>query len=114
MDTGKYVSVHDFTPADFFKYSFGITQLNDGKAETVELLFKPLQAPYILSQPLHHSQHIISNDEDGLRIRMKVYITQELIMCILSYAANVKVLAPKKLLLEITGHIKEMGTSYLK
>lgn len=114
MDTGKYVSDHDFTPADFFKYSFGITQLNDGKAETVELLFKPLQAPYILSQPLHHSQHIISTDKDGLRIRMKVYITQELIMCILSYAANVKVLAPKKLSIEITRHIKEMGTLYLK
>ena len=110
----KYVGDHDFTPADFFKYSFGITQFNDGKSETVELLFKPIQAPYILSQPLHHSQQIISNDKNGLRLRLKVYITQELIMCILSYAENVKVLAPKRLLKEITQHIKEMGTLYLK
>lgn len=112
--TAKYVADHDFSPADFFKYSFGITQLNHGKAETVELLFKPLQAPYILSQPLHHSQQIISNDKAGLRIRLKVYITQELIMCILSYAANVKVLAPKKLSKQINQQIAEMGTLYVK
>ena len=112
--TAKYVADHDFSPADFFKYSFGITQLNDGKAETVELLFKPVQAPYILSQPLHHSQQIISDDKNGLRIRLKVYITQELIMCILSYAANVKVLAPKKLSKQINQQIAEMGTLYIK
>jgi len=114
ISTAKYTADHDFCPADFFKYSFGITQLNDGKAETVELLFKPVQAPYILSQPLHHSQQILSNDSKGLRIRLKVYITQELIMCILSYAANVKVLAPKKLSKIINQQIGEMGSLYLE
>lgn len=110
----NYVSDNDFTPAAFFKYSFGITQVNGIKAEKVTLLFTPLQAPYILTQPLHHSQKVISNDAKGLHIEMIVYITRELIMCILSYAENVKVLGPITLIKEISGHIGEMGRLYGK
>lgn len=110
----KYTSDNDFEPADFFKFSFGITQIHDARAEKVELLFTPYQAQYILSQPLHHSQKIISNDDKGLRISLEVYITQELIMSILSYAENVKVLAPKNLIKQISTHINSMGKLYVK
>lgn len=109
----KYVSDNAFTPESFFKYSFGITQINDGKAETVDLLFTPCQSPYILSQPLHHSQHTISDNADGLHIQLKVYITRELIMSILSYASEVKVLGPETLITQISRHIEEMGKLYV-
>lgn len=108
----KYISDNNFTPAIYFKYSFGITQINDGKAEKVELLFTPFQAPYILTQPLHHSQEIVSNDSKGLHIKLNVYITHELIMSVLSYANNVKVLAPKRLVKQIKEQIEEMGEQY--
>ena len=110
----KYLINDSFSPADFFKYSFGITQVHDAKAEQVDLLFTPYQAAYILSQPLHHSQQTIANDKNGLHIRLKVYITQELIMCILSYAAQVKVLGPKNLVKQISDEVKEMGELYEK
>ena len=103
-----------FSPADFFKYSFGITQVHDAKAEQVDLLFTPYQSAYILSQPLHHSQQTIKNDENGLHVQLKVYLTQELIMCILSYAAQVKVLGPKNLLKLISDEVKEMSELYGK
>ena len=109
----KYIIDNEFTPASFFEYSFGITQVHAAKAEKVELLFTPQQAPYIESQPLHHSQQTLSKDETGFHIRIKVYITHELIMSILSYGADVKVLAPKKLIIEISNHITEMGKLYL-
>lgn len=109
----KYIFDNNFTPSDFFKYSFGITQINDGEWETVSLYFTPLQAYYILSQPLHHSQTIISNDEKGLQITLEVYLTPELIMAILSYGANVKVLAPASLIDLISTRIKEMNALYL-
>lgn len=108
----KYTSDNDFDPAAFFEYSFGITQVHGARSEKVELLFTPYQAQYILSQPLHHSQKIISNDDKGLLIQMKVYITRELTMSILSYAGNVKVLAPKKLINEIQGEIEAMRGLY--
>ena len=110
----KYISNNTFSPADFFKYSFGITQVHDAKAEQVDLLFTPYQSAYILSQPLHHSQQTIKNDENGLHVQLKVYITQELIMCILSYAAQVKVLGPKNLVKQIGDEVKEMGELYGK
>jgi len=109
----KYIIDNEFTPAAFFEYSFGITQVHAAKAEKVELFFTPQQSPYIESQPLHHSQKLLSNDEKGLHIQLKVYITHELIMSILSYGADVKVLAPKKLVNDIKYHIAEMGKIYI-
>lgn len=109
----KYVSDDKFIPADYFKYSFGITQFNEGKPERVVLLFTPYEAPYILSQPLHHSQKIISEDKKGLQIELFVYITYELIQTILSYGDQVKVLEPvsvRKRILEVLGNsLKEYG-----
>jgi predicted DNA-binding transcriptional regulator YafY len=108
----QYIVDNDFSPASFFRYSFGITQVHEAKAEKVELLFTPLQAPYILSQPLHHSQQVIANDDKGLRVKLEVYITQELLMTILSYAGNVKVLAPKKLVKQVKEEIAGMSKQY--
>ena len=110
----KYFINDSFSPADFFKYSFGITQMHDAQAEQVDLLFTPYQAAYILSQPLHHSQQTIAHDKNGLHIRLTVYITMELIMCIRSYAAQVKVLGPKTLVNQISDDVKEMGELYKK
>ena len=75
----KYVSNDTFSPEEFFKYAFGITQVHDAVAESVELRFTPEQAQYIISQPLHHSQVIISNDELGLTIQMQVYLTRQVL-----------------------------------
>ena len=110
----KYLVNDSFSPADFFKYSFGITQVHDAKAEQVDLLFTPYQSAYILSQPLHHSQQTIANDKNGLHIRLTVYITMELIMSILSYAAQVKLLGPKNLVKQIGEEVKEMRELYGK
>jgi predicted DNA-binding transcriptional regulator YafY len=108
----KYFVNNNFDPEAYFLYSFGITQVDNAPAEKVDLLFAPSQAPYILSQPLHHSQQTISNDENGLRVQLLVYLTPELIMAILSYAENVKVLAPENLQDQIKTHIREMGKRY--
>ena len=110
----KFVMDETFTPSTFFEYSFGITQINDGKAATVELLFTPQQAHYVLSQPLHHSQQTIKHDENGLHIKLAVYLTPELIMSILSYADNVKVLAPEELIEQISQQITNMSRLYAK
>ena len=108
----NFITDKDFTPESFFKYSFGITQINDGKAELVELLFTAQQAPYIISQPLHHSQQILCNNDKGLHIQLLVYLTPELLMAILSYGAEVKVLAPQTLIELISLRIKQMNNLY--
>ena len=93
----KFFTDNNFSPEDFFRYSFGITQVHGARPEKVVLSFSGVEAPYILSQPLHHSQRIVSQSDDELVVELEVYITTELEMCILSYGQKVKVLQPETL-----------------
>jgi predicted DNA-binding transcriptional regulator YafY len=108
----KYIKVEGFDPADFFKYSFGITQIHDAKPEKVLLQFTNFQAPFILNQPLHHSQKLLKQTDQFVEISYEVYLTTELIMTILSYGKQVKVLAPKKLKDQIKATVQEMAALY--
>ena len=56
--------------------------------------FDKEQAPYILAQPLHHSQVVLSESAKGVTIQLTVYVTAELIMSLLSYGAGVVVKEP--------------------
>jgi len=108
----KYIKVDGFNPADFFKYSFGITQIHDAEAERVVLRFTAYQAPFVLNQPLHHSQQVIKQTDEFVELEYHVYLTTELIMTILSYGKQVKVLAPKTLKNQIKATVQEMAALY--
>ena len=108
----KYRSDDKFIPADFFKYSFGITQIHTAKPQTIILSFSPEQAAYIISQPLHPSQEVVFQNEIEVQIKLNVYITQELKMAILSYGQEVKVLQPKTLRAELKKVIEKMNINY--
>jgi len=85
-----------FHAQDYFKYSFGIS-VYDYEPQVVELLFKPEEAPYIKSQPLHQTQQIITDNEQAFRIQLKVFLSYELKAQILSFGDKVQVIAPKSL-----------------
>lgn len=107
-----YIKVEGFDPDEFFKYSFGITQIHEAKPEKVVLQFTAYQAPFVLNQPLHHSQKVLKQNDDFVEIEYHVYITTELIMTILSYGKQVKVLAPQKLKNQIKTTVQEMAALY--
>jgi predicted DNA-binding transcriptional regulator YafY len=109
----KYVSDDNFVPAEFFNYSLGITQIHEAKPHKIILSLLPAPAEYIISQPLHHSQKIIVNNSEEVRIELNVYITQELKMLILSYGEKVTVLSPGILKNEIKDCIKKMHELYI-
>ena len=109
---GKFISDSSFVPANFFKYSFGITQIHNAVAEKVILSFEAEQAPYILTQPLHTSQKIIMQNDKEVQVELEVYITQELRMAILSYGNLVRVLQPALLKKEIKKIIEIMNINY--
>lgn len=108
----KWQTDAKFHPQEYFKYSFGITQMHDAKPELVELSLSPLQAKYVLSQPLHASQKVISTTDTEVHITLQVYLTPELTMTILGLGSGVKVLKPKKLVDQISGEIGEMKKLY--
>ncbi|MBT9484104.1 WYL domain-containing protein [Sediminibacterium sp.] len=107
-----YIKVEGFDPDEFFKYSFGITQIHEAKPEKVVLQFTAYQAPFVLNQPLHHSQKVLKQNDDVVEIEYHVYITTELIMTILSYGKEVKVLQPQTLKDKIKATVQEMAAQY--
>jgi predicted DNA-binding transcriptional regulator YafY len=107
-----WVESVNFHPKEYFKYSFGITQIHDAKPQKVVLSFTLQQAQYILSEPLHHSQKTILQNNKEVRVELLIYLTQELLMTILGYGPEVTVIAPKKLAEDVKEHIKAMGRLY--
>jgi predicted DNA-binding transcriptional regulator YafY len=65
------------------------------------LSFNPLQGKYVKSLPLHESQVILKDNEQELLIKLTLFVTYDLLMEILSYGDNVRVLQPLSLVDEI-------------
>ncbi|WP_306642207.1 helix-turn-helix transcriptional regulator [Sanyastnella coralliicola] len=85
----------EFSSDRFFQHSIGITEV-DKEPQQVIFECSPVLGRYLDSQPLHRSQNIAWS-EDKAQIKLEVLITYELIAELLSFGADVKVLAPTQL-----------------
>ena len=97
----KFDYPKNFNANDMFKYCFGIINPDDSKPEEIVLSFEPTQGKYIKSFPLHESQEVIEDNENEYRIKLKLHITHDFIMELLSHGESVKVIKPTKLKKEI-------------
>lgn len=91
---------------------FGIVSKNDSALEEVVLSFDAHQGQYIKSLPLHHSQEIIADDEQELRIRLKLYPTYDFKQEILSHGERVTVISPKSFRDEVRDEYKRILKKY--
>ncbi len=95
----KFTFPVDKNPKEKFQHSFGVIDSVDGSVpEIVVLSFTPKQGKYIKTLPLHHSQEILIDNAEELRIRLKVYIAFDFIKEVLSYGDAVKVIEPASLI----------------
>ena len=85
-----------FDALKFFKYAFGITKIEDDFSNVV-LKFSSSQKGYLITQPLHSSQKLISEDDSSFTLELQVYLTYELMERILSYGEDVIVIEPEEL-----------------
>ncbi len=90
-----------------FRNCFGIIGPSGHELQEVVLSFTQFQGKYIKSLPLHESQEILIDHEEELRIRLRLYVTHDFFMEILSYGDTVKVIQPDNL-------IQDLITSYRK
>jgi predicted DNA-binding transcriptional regulator YafY len=65
------------------------------KPTTVDLLVTPMQAKYFKKTPLHATQSIISESEEGVVFRYYLIPNRELQRLILGYGSQIKVLKPE-------------------
>lgn len=91
----------DFNITEHYKNSFGIISPNGERLQDVILSFTQFQGKYIKSLPLHESQIILVDNKNELRIRLRVFVTHDLVMELLSYGANLKVIEPQSLVDEM-------------
>lgn len=95
-----------------FQNYYGVIGSNDENPTEIKLSFTPLQAKYIKSLPLHKSQQIIMDTETETQISLQIYPTLDFMMDLLSYGAEVKVLAPAWLAQEIANRHKNALERY--
>jgi predicted DNA-binding transcriptional regulator YafY len=100
-------------PNTYFNNTIGIT-LGKGNPEEVLLHFTPVQANYIKTQFLHHTQEVVQDDGNGLIVKMKLIPNYELLQLLLSFGAEVEVLEPATLREQITTTIRKMTERYSK
>lgn len=109
--TDETFSGSEIDKKNFFKNVVGVS-LGEGQTEKVVLSFLPVQGKYIKTVPIHHSQQVIKENKNELRIMLEVVLNHELKMQLLSYGSNVQVIEPKKLADEIKDTAKQMLKLY--
>lgn len=93
-----------------FKNAFGIETYQ--AAEKVILEFSPQQGNYIKAFPLHESQKILEENQKKLVLEIYIHPTNDILMELLKYGAEVKVIEPVSLQNKIKDSILEMGKLY--
>ena len=95
-----------------YRYCFGIISPDDEELQDIVLSFDPIQGKYIKSLPLHHTQQIIIDNEDELQVKLKLYITYDFVMELLSFSDNMKVLQPASLAHTLRDYHKKAYLQY--
>lgn len=101
-----------YNVAEEYSNLFGIISGNGHATAEIILSFDAHQGQYIKSLPLHHSQEIITDDENQFRIRLKLCPTYDFKQEILSYGERVTVISPKSFRDEVSGEYKRILKKY--
>ncbi len=115
--TNVVVTTHTFTarrgfdPHTYYAHVIGLHH-DDSNCEEVVLSTDPLTAKYMNSLKWHLSQEVVSENEHEVVFRMYVQPNFELKQKILSNGSNIKVLAPKSLIIDIKKELKKTLKRY--
>ncbi len=82
---------------DHFNSMVGLTIYNDTEPQEVQLWVEDSEYPYLMTNPIHHSQQLVRNEQGGKVISLRLFVNFELEMRILSYGEYLKVLSPVEL-----------------
>lgn len=84
-------------PDRLFKDCFGIWDSPDTPVEEIELAYSELDGKFLKNNPLHSSQTILVDTPEEFRIRLKLKITKDFVMALLSRSDSLTVIKPESL-----------------
>ncbi|RZJ71254.1 WYL domain-containing protein [Flavobacterium sp.] len=96
----------------YFEDCLGVTKSAKDRGHRVVLQFDAYNAPYVLTKPLHTSQQVLKEDENGVVIRLDVVLNFELEREILGFGECVKVLSPRNLAMRIARRLGRASGQY--
>lgn len=97
ITTQSYQYPDNYSIEQSYRYCFGIISPNDTEPQDIILSFTPFQGKYIKTLPLHDTQQVLVDNDEELKIQLKLCLTHDLIMELLSFGENMKVVEPKSL-----------------
>lgn len=80
-----------------FRDCFGIWRQEEIPVEDIELSYSSLDGKFIKTLPLHHSQRIIRDTDEEFRIALRLRITNDFVMELLSRSSSLTVIRPQHL-----------------
>lgn len=101
ITTQHYQYPDNYSIEQSYRYCFGIISLNGSDPQDIILSFDPFQGKYIKTLPLHETQEVLADNDQETRIKLKLCLTHDLVMELLSFGDNMKVIEPKQLVDEI-------------
>lgn len=101
--SSKFKRDESLDPYSLFQNSYGIWDDETIKIEEIELSYSPLDGYFLKTTPLHSSQEILVDNDEEFRIKLKIRITNDFVMALLSRSNSLTVIRPLSLRERING-----------
>lgn len=98
----------------YFDNVIGVTKTIIDRAQKVVFQIDKNNAPYVVTKPIHPSQEILKEDENGTIFSIDVVLNFELEREILGFAENIKILSPRLLVKKIKRRLENASLNYKK
>lgn len=112
LDGIEYIPNVSFDPEIYFKNTIGLTYSGEDAIDVTLKVVKEF-APYLLTQPLHESQKVISDTGEGLIISVKIVDNEEFQTLLLGYSDRVAVISPESVKLSLIQKLIAAQQKYL-
>ena len=84
----------NFSVEESYRFCFGIISPNGELPQDIILSFDPFQGKYIKTLPLHDSQQMLIDNSEETRIKLRLCLTHDFLMELLSFGEYLKVIEP--------------------
>lgn len=111
MITDVEYSSQSFNAEQYFFNTLGVT-FNGEAPQQIILKVEKEYAPYLLTKPMHRSQILIKNEDDGCIFEYNLVINQELENWILAHCNHISVIKPLQLKQAIFSKIQKAAKNF--
>ncbi len=108
----SYIANEKYDASAYYTDVIGVSVSEGLRPSNVRILVDAINAPYVETKPLHHSQKVEERTTEGIIISLKVQLNFELEREILGFGPGMVVLAPERLRKSLQKKVAQSITRY--